>query len=275
MVNLNASSLNGATFASPGPIGSTTPDTGAFTTLTATSIGGGTTWTGNVISGQYGGTGVANTGKTITLGGDLTTSGAFATTIISTALTSVTLPTSGTLVGSNDTGAVTNTMLLNSTISGIQLGNNLPSLTIGSGLLGGSYNGSTAVTIKANPAKLNTLVASGATGTLNIDLSTSRDAYYTVDATANWTFNFRGNAGTTLDSILAVGESITSAIMITNGATPFYASSHQIDGSPVTVKYQGAPFSAGNANSIDQYTYKITKTASATFVVLASQVGFS
>lgn len=33
--NLNASSLNGATFASPGPVGSTTPGSGAFTTLSA------------------------------------------------------------------------------------------------------------------------------------------------------------------------------------------------------------------------------------------------
>ena len=35
VANLNASSLNGATFAAPGPIGSTTASTGAFTTLTA------------------------------------------------------------------------------------------------------------------------------------------------------------------------------------------------------------------------------------------------
>lgn len=34
--NLNASLLNGATFAIPGPIGSTTPSTGAFTTISAT-----------------------------------------------------------------------------------------------------------------------------------------------------------------------------------------------------------------------------------------------
>lgn len=55
------------------------------------------TWNGALISGNSGGTGVANTGKTITLGGNLTTSGAFATTLISTALTSITLPTAGTL----------------------------------------------------------------------------------------------------------------------------------------------------------------------------------
>ena len=56
------------------------------------------TWNGSVVAGQYGGTGVANTGKTITVGGDFTTSGAFTTTLTATGNTSVTLPTSGTLV---------------------------------------------------------------------------------------------------------------------------------------------------------------------------------
>jgi len=38
VANLNASSLNGATFASPGAIGGTTPGTGAFTTLSTTGV---------------------------------------------------------------------------------------------------------------------------------------------------------------------------------------------------------------------------------------------
>lgn len=37
---INAATLNGATFASPGPIGSGTPNTGAFTNLSATAISG-------------------------------------------------------------------------------------------------------------------------------------------------------------------------------------------------------------------------------------------
>ena len=37
VANLNAGTLGGATFASPGPIGSTTPSTGAFTTTTAST----------------------------------------------------------------------------------------------------------------------------------------------------------------------------------------------------------------------------------------------
>jgi hypothetical protein len=55
------------------------------------------TWNGDTISGQYGGTGVNNSGKTITLGGNLTTSGAYACTLTLTGATNVTLPTSGTL----------------------------------------------------------------------------------------------------------------------------------------------------------------------------------
>lgn len=45
------------------------------------------------------------------------------------------------------TGSIGNTYLTNSTISGISLGSNLATLTIGTGLSGTSYNGSTGVTI--------------------------------------------------------------------------------------------------------------------------------
>jgi hypothetical protein len=55
-------------------------------------------WNAGIINGIYGGTGVNNGSSTITLGGSLTTSGAFALTLTVTAGTNVTLPTSGTLV---------------------------------------------------------------------------------------------------------------------------------------------------------------------------------
>ena len=82
---------------------------GSSLTSVGTLTGG--TWTANVIAGQYGGTGVANTGRTITLGGNLTTTGSFNTTINVSNTTSVTLPTSGTLIGTNDTGTVSTNML--------------------------------------------------------------------------------------------------------------------------------------------------------------------
>lgn len=56
-----------------------------------------TTQVTGVLPGANGGTGVNNSGKTITLGGNLETSGAFASTLTVTGVTAVTLPTSGTL----------------------------------------------------------------------------------------------------------------------------------------------------------------------------------
>ncbi len=68
-------------------------------TITANLTGNATNVTGTVL-GANGGTGIVNSGKTITLGGNLVTSGAFALTLTTTAATSVTLPTSGTLMTS-------------------------------------------------------------------------------------------------------------------------------------------------------------------------------
>ena len=70
------------------------------TSITTLGTIGTGTWNGTVIGPTYGGTGVNNGSSTITLGGNLTLSGAFATTLTVTGATSVTLPTSGTLVNS-------------------------------------------------------------------------------------------------------------------------------------------------------------------------------
>jgi hypothetical protein len=61
-----------------------------------------------ILPGKNGGTGVANTGKTITIGGNLTTSGAYPLTITTTSTTSVTAPTSGTLATLAGTETFTN-----------------------------------------------------------------------------------------------------------------------------------------------------------------------
>ncbi len=85
--------------------------TSAVTTLSSlVSVGTITTgtWNATVVAGQYGGTGVANTGKTITLGGNLTTSGAFASTFTMTNTTTVTFPTTGTLATLAGTETFTN-----------------------------------------------------------------------------------------------------------------------------------------------------------------------
>jgi len=66
------------------------------------------TWNAGVVAGQYGGTGINNAGKTITLGGNFATSGAFATTLTVSGATNVTLPTTGTLSTLAGAEALTN-----------------------------------------------------------------------------------------------------------------------------------------------------------------------
>jgi hypothetical protein len=71
----------------------------AVVTSSLTSVGtiGTGTWQGSIIAGTYGGTGVNNGSKTITLGGNFVTSGAYTLQLTATDNTNITLPTSGTL----------------------------------------------------------------------------------------------------------------------------------------------------------------------------------
>jgi hypothetical protein len=132
--------------------------------------------------------------------------------------------------------------------------------------------------IITSPFERMNVSATAATGTINVNINTSSVWYYTSSATGNFVINVRGDGSTTLDSIMTTGDSITVVFLNTNGSTPYYNTSVQIDGTAtgVTTRWQGgtAPLS-GNATSIDAYAYNIIKTASATFTVLASQTRFA
>mgnify|MGYP001558742949 CR=1 FL=1 len=110
IVNNSASTITisgsfGTTFTVTGTTNVTLPTSGTLitnsvTTLSSlTSIGtiGTGTWQGTVIGSTYGGTGVNNGSSTITLAGNLVTSGANSLTLTTTGATNVTLPTTGTL----------------------------------------------------------------------------------------------------------------------------------------------------------------------------------
>lgn len=120
-----------------------------------------------------------------------------------------------------------------------------------------------------------TITAAAPAATTHFDMLTQAVQYYTTNTANNFTVNIRGNSGTTLDSQMAIGQSMTVALLVTNGGTAYYANAFTIDGTSVTPKWQGgtAPTS-GNINSIDIYSYTVVKTASATFTVFASQSQF-
>ena len=120
-----------------------------------------------------------------------------------------------------------------------------------------------------------TVSATAATGTINYDVTTQSVLYYTSNASANWTVNFRGSSSTSLNTAMATGESITVVFLVTNGTTAYYNNAITIDGTSVTPKWQGGvSLTAGNASSIDAYSYSIIKTGSATYTVFASQIQF-
>ena len=118
------------------------------------------------------------------------------------------------------------------------------------------------------------VVASAATGTINFDVATASVWYYTSNATANHTLNFRYSSGTSLNTAMATGDAITLVWLNTNGATAYYPNVIQIDGNTVTPKVPAA-ITAGNASAIDAYSFTIIKTASATFTVLETQTKFA
>jgi hypothetical protein len=140
-----------------------------------------------------------------------------------------------------------------------------------------TFNGSSSVlaAVFANAAETTTISATAATGTINYDVTTQSVIYYTSNASANWTVNFRASSGTSLNTAMATGQSMTVVFLVTQGATAYYNNAIQIDGSSVTPKYQGGTaWTSGNASGIDAYSYTIVKTGSAAFTVFAAQTQF-
>jgi hypothetical protein len=156
-------------------------------------------------------------------------------------------------------------------------------VTAGTGLSGGGTSGTVTLSIASAQSDLVikgfeedvNVVASAATGTINFDVATASVWYYTSNATANHTLNFRYDGSNTLSSKLAVGDAITLVWLNTNGATAYYPNVIQIDGSAVTPKVPAA-ISAGNASAIDAYVFTIIKTAATpTYTVLETQTKFA
>jgi hypothetical protein len=237
--------INGGTIDATA-IGGTTPAAGAFTTVTAsTAIGvasGGTGATSltanNVILGN--GTSAVQVVAPGTNGNVLTSNG---TTWSSTA------PAAGVSLSANNTWTGTQTF---------------------------SGTSSAIATVLNDAAEVATVSATAATGTINYDITTQSVVYYTSNASANWTVNFRGSSGTSLDTLMSTGQSMTVAFLVTQGSTAYYNSAVQVDGttSGVTTRWLGGAPTAGNASGIDSYRYLLVKTGSATFTVLASNTQF-
>jgi hypothetical protein len=127
-----------------------------------------------------------------------------------------------------------------------------------------------------NAAEAANLVSIAITANTTLYLANGAVQFYTANAASNTTVNITWSSSTTMNTAMAVGDTITVAMLFTNGANTWWPNVYQIDGLAATPKWQGgsAPTS-GNASGIDAYTFTVIKTAATpTYTFLASQSQF-
>lgn len=286
--------------------------TGGVTSFSAGSTGltPGTATTGaitlaGILIGANGGTGVANTGKTITLGGSLTLSGAHDLTLTQTGATNVTLPTTGTLAtlagaetltnktinGSNNTlQSIANSSLTNSSVTyngvTVALGasGTITAVTTaaatfnnsGSGDASGTtFDGSTARTISYNTVGASPLAGSTSFTTAG----TITQGTWNATAIAN---NYLANSSITINgSSVSLGGSVTVTATASNALTigTGLSGSSYNGSTPVTIAISNTGVSAatyGSASSVPAIVVnaqgQITSATDTSIAIAASQV---
>ena len=266
-----------------------------------------------VLPAANGGTGVNNSTRTITLGGNLVTSGAFSTTLTATNTTSITLPTTGTLAtlaggealtnktisgASNTLSNIANASLTNSAItingSSVSLGGSITvtatasnALTIGTGLSGGSYNGSSAVTIAIDSTvatltgvqTLTNKTISGASNTLsniaNASLTNSTISGVALGSNLSTLTIGTGLSGTSYNGSGAVTVAIDSTVATLTGAQTL--TNKTLTSPTMTAPVLGTPASGNLANctfpTLNQNTSGTAAGLSVTLVVGSGGTG--
>ena len=202
-------------------------------------------WNGTLIGSTYGGTGVNNGSFTITLGGNLTTTGAFNTSLAVTAATSLTLPTSGYVISSatSFTNPVTGTPSSSTYLRGdgtwaapgtvtsvgftggiitVATATTTPAFTVAGTSGGIPYFSSASTWATSGVLTSNAIVVGGGAGVAPSTVSTGTGVVTAIANAVNTSGGLATSAVTTLNSLtsassLATVGTITSGVW--NGTT--------------------------------------------------------
>lgn len=206
---------------------------------------------------------VANSAATLGVNWSATLSGLTLTSPIISQISNtgtLTLPTStDTIVGRATTDTLTNKTLTSPTI-------NTPTIT------GADITGGVVDQIQEDW----NIVTSPISSPIDFYVRTSSIYYYSsTTLSANFEVRVKADASTNLDDIMSTGDSMTIVLVVnnsTNTSSAYWPNVFKIDGTTVTPKWLGgtAP-TAGSTSSWDMFQYTIVKTATATFIVFASQ----
>jgi hypothetical protein len=200
------------------------------------------TWNGSVIGSTYGGTGVNNGSFTITLGGNLTTTGAFNTSLAVTGATSLTLPTSGYVISSatNFTNPVSGTPSSTTYLRGdgtwataggvtsvgftggiisVATATTTPAFTVAGTSGGIPYFSSGTTWATSGVLTSNAIVVGGGAGVAPSTVTTGTGVLTAIANAVNTSGGLATSAVTSLSSLATVGTITTGAWNGTVGAT--------------------------------------------------------
>jgi hypothetical protein len=105
---------------------------------------------------------------------------------------------------------------------------------------------------------------------LNIDLANGMVHVFTTAESTTSVPNIRVDGSTSLNSVMAIGESVVVTLITTANASA-YSANMTIDGVARTERWIGgsAP-SDGGSSGVDIHTFTIIKTADSTYIVIAN-----
>jgi len=243
-------------------------------------------WQGSVIAGEYGGTGVNNSGKTLTLGGNFLHSGAHTLTLTTTGNTSLTLPTTGTLATTDNplsqfaatTSAQLAGVLSDETGSGNAVFSNNPNFTNNVTTSSTTFNVFNTNATTVNFAGAGTTVSIGAstgTTTVNNDLDVTGNLQIgglSELGVSGGTFTLADTGATTVN---AFGAATTIRFGATTGTLTIRNSNVVLDGNLAVNGNTIDTDETGTFNLIKDNATTVAFAQAATSIVIGETTGTS